>query len=479
MIEEVTMNTARIAVLSLTTLLMATCGPPPEPDVPGPEKDADPGPPGEVDTTTTAAEPPPEEQTATGEDAPQPVEAAGAEAPPAEPEQAFAPLPGFDDPARKLAWSVNGFALELLDELSAGGGNVTFSPLSVHQALMMTGAGAAGETADEMQSVLQIQPGSTPAARDLADGLGQGQNTAVMANRLWVQKGYPMNKPYLELVEKDFGAAVGLVDFLKGTEKARKSINKWVKKKTQKKIPELLEQGQVTDQTRVVLTNAVYLEARWEDEFKKNATHDRCFENADGSGSTVPMMYQMGMHHVFEATDGTLLLEKPYKGGDMSMWLMLPPAGSDPGEALDGMQEALTVQMLHHHMTQARQGQSVKVGLLLPRFETRFRKEIKKQLQAMGMKRAFDAQQADFSRMASTDEPLFIGLVVHEAFVRVDEKGTVAAAATAVSMAGGGKPQYIPFEADRPFVYFITDNRTDAILFLGSVNKLDGAACTP
>jgi len=367
------------------------------------------------------------------------------------------------------------FAFDLYHAVSEQGGNLFLSPYSVSEALAMTYAGAVGETEEQMEDVLHFYSSSErlhmsfrslrafllSQDRFLSDPYAIPFELSV-ANRLWGQAGYGFLPEYLALLEMYYAAGLAETDFFGDPEGARLTINGWVSDQTKAKIPELIPQGLVTSDTTLVLTNAVYFNASWKHLFMEDATQDGAFHLASGTEIQVPMMRQLE-ELLYTRDQGYQLVELPYANSAMAMTILIPDQGAfDAVEAKwDANAFAEMVEAMQTHL----------VELTMPRFSFRRSFALAETLSAMGMDAAIGSG-ADFSGMDGTDR-LFISEVMHEAFVDVSEKGTEAAAATAVMMGGGGAPGELPpiveLAIDRPFLFVIRDTETGTILFTGRV----------
>ena len=372
-----------------------------------------------------------------------------------------------------LAKGNNTFAFALYDKVRATPGNLAISPASISSALAMTYGGARGTTADEMKKAMRFT--GDPAT--VMTGWGKLQRalqspdrplTLRVANRLFGEKTYAFEKPYLEQTRIAFDAPLEPVDFREGFEPARVRINGWVEEQTEKRIQNLIPARGLTADTRLVLVNAIYFLADWSQPFEKFATHDQDFTRAPGAKKKVPMMHQAGSYR-YAHTGGVSLLELPYKNEGASMLVVLP----DRVDGLTDVEASLDGAKLESWRA-AMSSQRVEVAL--PRFEIDPPAAIPlaPALMALGMPTAFDKDKADFTAIgnpADKRERLHIDKVFHKAFVKVDEKGTEAAAATAVAMAaGGGMPaKAISFDADHPFLFVILDRTTNLVLFVGRV----------
>ena len=377
------------------------------------------------------------------------------------------------DATMRLARGSNAFGLELYRNLRTSPGNLVFSPASITTALAMTWGGARGETAAQMKQVLRFEGSPSEvmqASGKLAAALQDPSRPIVfrIANRLFGEKSYRFEPAYLDATKAAFGAALEPVDFRRAAEAARVLINGWVEEKTEKRIRNLVPQGGVSRETRLVLVNAIYFLGDWEEPFKKQATGPRPFSVSQSQKKDVATMHAVE-HFRFVAKDGLKAVELPYKGGSMSMLVLLP----DAVDGLSALEASLSAERLDDIVKSL---SPVRVFVALPKFEIDPPGSLPlgDVLQTLGMKAAFSPDKADFTGMANPPDPadrLFISQVFHKAFVRVDEKGTEAAAATAVVMErAAAMPQKTEeFKADHPFLFFIRDNASGMILFMGRV----------
>ena len=366
-------------------------------------------------------------------------------------------------------------ARDLLGALDPGDRkkNLVLSPASIYQALAMCAAGARGETLAEMQKVLRfpLAPERVHAAlgaleRELASRSQQKAGreggrpfTLRPANAVFGQVGRKFEPAYLDLLSEHYGAGLRLCDYVRDPDGARKQINAWVSQATEQKIPELLQPPAVTEDTRLVLVNAVYFLADWETPFEREWTKPGPFTRLDGSKVQAALMHRTGYMSYVER-EGVQAVALPYGGGKVKMWVLLPPAGK---------LEQATAQLPALLSGLGAASKSEFVSLALPRLKFTWRAGLKEPLVKLGLERACDAGQADFSGMDGTRQ-LFVGSVTHQAFLAVDEQGTEAAAATAVEMSAGSvPPPPVPFVVDRPFLLVIQDEPTGAVLFLARV----------
>lgn len=364
------------------------------------------------------------------------------------------------------AAAVNHFAFDSLKVLAKQPGNIAFSPYSAWMALTMTSGGASGDTLKEMQATLHHgKTGSSSIHEDAAHWSAQLKALKDLelgtANRLWAAEGFSITDAFDTLTTKHYGAGLEQLSFSTDPDGARRTVNLWVAKQTADRIPELLLPPDVPRDTKLILTNAIYFKASWQRAFDPQLTRDLPFTKVDGQVVKTPTMASDASHPYFK-NDAFQAIRLPYAGGGTSMVIVLPKPGTAPA------------------LTSASYGElraglaSRPVELRLPRFKVNERLAMVDMLQDMGMRAAF-TPAADFSAI-SAKEKLMIGNVVHQAFVEVGEKGTEAAAATAVVMRptgmrppSVGKPE--PFIVDRPFLFLLVHDATGGILFLGRVDS--------
>jgi serpin B len=376
------------------------------------------------------------------------------------------------------------FALDLYRQLKAGDGNIFYSPYSISAALAMTSAGAKENTLQQIAAALHFpaiggQFNETFQQLDAAlksrsknievptySDSGQPSTETIdgftlnIINALWGQKDYHFLQEYLDLIQQYYGGGLHELDFIHETEKSRLAINDWASEQTNGRIKDLLSPGDVSEFTRLVLTNAIYFNAHWQIQFSESATANAPFYLLDGKEVTVPMMHQ-GLNSGYTETAGCQALSLPYLGGDMDMVVLLP----DDGKFKD-FEDNLTPAALTDILGKLKPEQVI---VSLPKFTFEGYYTLSGPLTALGMTDAFDGGKADFSGITGTKE-LSISEVIHKSFVAVDEQGTEAAAVTAVMMLGSAGPvKTIEFNVNRPFIFLIRDIQTGSILFLGRV----------
>jgi serpin B len=382
-------------------------------------------------------------------------------------------------PASDLAELVSGnneFSFALYHQLTSGDGNLFYSPYSISIALAMTYAGASGDTAGQMAEALyfplpaeRLHPAFDALAlalesRSQVEGLKPGEAFQLsVANSLWGQDGFQFDPAFLDVLAKNYAAGMRLVDYQKDPEAARRAINDWVSQSTNQRIQDIIPPGALDALTRLVMANAVYFKATWQNPFDAGLTHPDAFHLLGGGSVQVEMMNESTSLPAMQG-DGYRAVEMPYAGGQLSMVVLLPDEGlfSDVESRLNAGLIAQTVAEL----------QTREVDLTLPKFKMEWSSELSQGLKALGLKDAFDPFLADFSGMDGARD-LYISRILHKTFVSVDEMGTEAAAATVVVIEAVVMPsnpvEPFQFKVDRPFIFLIRDNPTGTILFVGRV----------
>jgi|ERR1043166_974798 serpin B len=391
------------------------------------------------------------------------------------------------------AKATNELAVELHRRLATGDENLCISPYSIESALAMTFAGADGETRTEMARVLHFptNDGGVPASffalqsslqemsAKTAELAKQSKKfggpsepiTLNIANRLFAQKGYQFREVFLSVVKQNFGGAFELIDFITDPAAATRHINKWVANQTRERIRDLIPENALNKTTRLVLANALYLKAPWAKEFSESVTKPEPFFIHGGEPADVPTMRKTSHDFGYARHEGFTVVSLPYAGNDLQFLVLLP----DEINGLHALESKLTGELLAQYAKlQARD-----VDLHLPKFKLQPPTVIlAEKFEALGMKTAFDKPQgsANFDRMAprKPNDYLYISQIFHKTFIAVDEKGTEAAAATAVAMMTGAAlrsppPPPIEVKIDRPFIYAIQHIPSGVCLFLGRV----------
>ena len=365
----------------------------------------------------------------------------------------------------------NNFAFDLYSEYKSGDENIFFSPYSISTALVMTYEGAGGQTAKEMQNVFYFPEDDLLRRSSYAslynkinkDNQKYELNTA---NALWLAEDFYLLDNYKSLISNYYGGRLNNLDFKKKHEESRKIINTWVQYRTKDKIKDLIPAGSINPDTRMVLTNAIYFKGAWTKEFDEAETRDRNFRLSSGQNTQVKMMKKTGKEAKFAYTedDEVQVLEMPYFGENLSMLILLPK--DDDIKVLENSITNDKLTVWKNNLKEQR------VDVFIPRFKFKSKYFMAETLVDMGMSSAFN-ESADFSGISN--EGLYISDVIHQAFVEVNEKGTEAAAATAVIMdilsLGPDGPKMPVFMADHPFIFVIQEKDSGNILFMGRLSN--------
>jgi serpin B len=377
------------------------------------------------------------------------------------------------DAATQAAAATDAFGFDFYKSDLTSGGNAVVSPASIVLALSMAQAGAKGETAAQMDSVLHSAAGSgggnginsldqilTGFSGTFKNANGTAQQlTLRIANAPFAQRGLQLQGSFLDVLASRYGAGLRLVDFQNNPVGACQLIDGWVSDQTEGRIPKLLDS--LDSNVRLVLVNAIYLKAPWLEPFAESDTKTAPFTRSDGSQVSVPTMSLGLSEGRYASGSGWQAVELPYAGGSLAMTIVVPDDLAAFESSLDGArfsQIAAALQPTH-------------VDLTLPRFKIETKSDLASALAGMGMPLAFDPTRADFSGI-TTLEQLYIAKVVHQANISIDENGTEATAATAVVMAAASAVPIQPpvtLHVDRPFLFALRDTNTGAILFLGRV----------
>jgi serpin B len=367
-------------------------------------------------------------------------------------------------------------ACALYDHVRSSGGNLCFSPFSVRVAFALCYMGARGGTADELREAFRF-PSQPETKHRFATLLGklaargaqvgpavpewarsdEGPHLRV-ASQLWTAAGHPLLSAFAQTAREAFGAPVDRLDFAGDPEGSRTAMNAWVEQVTEHKIVELIARGQVDALTKLVITSAAYFRAAWTETFAVELTQPAPFF-APGGTVEVALM-QRTAHYAYRELHDTQVLELDYARGDVAMRVAVPRSDRGLARTEAAAAEILGAPLLH-----------AMVHLFLPRFRCESRFTLEGPLSAMGSKTIFRYGDADLSGIDGTRE-LYVSSAVHQAFVKVDEEGTEAAAATAMQMSYGAMFRPAPpieVRADRPFLFWIVDKPTRTVLFAGRV----------
>lgn len=399
---------------------------------------------------------------------------------------------GFD-----AATAINGVGLDVYRQLAGTrpGQNLVVSPYSIESALALAYGGSEGTTRAELARALHFpgDDGPIQAAfgelRSALDQIAAKSNASAdarrrmggrvdsiewhSANRLFGQRGYAFRQPFLTLMQDGFAAPFEQLNFQNDAEQARGTINSWVEEQTRNKIIDLVPRGALTADTRLVLVNALYLKAPWQNPFEKTDTQDRPFRVRDGEARAVPTMHDIAFRG-YTAEDGLTIVTVNYLGSGLQFVVMLPAEG----RSVDSIASKLTMEDFARWAKLGADVRPVSVSLYLPKFRIEGSTvPLGQALRALGVKNAFDEPQgtANFDRIAprKPDDYLALSEVFHQTFIALDEEGTEAAAATAVTMvtlaAKAAPLRPVEVRVDRPFLFAIQHRASGACLFLGRI----------
>lgn len=366
-----------------------------------------------------------------------------------------------------LAGASTRFALRLMSELRKRQPhqNVFISPLSVMLALAMTANGADGATLRGMLRALELPDASLDDLNTAMGGLlraarGVSGVKLAIANSLWGNQQVAFDEQFLRRCREVYQAEAAALDFSDRASVSR--INAWVNQQTGGTIPTIVDGLSPLDV--LVLINAIFFKGTWTTQFDPKITRPFPFNLPDGSKRPRPLM-NLSSKFDYAEYDTFEVIRLPYGDGRISMYILLPARASHPADLLGQLDE--------RGWDQALAGLERREGMIaLPRFKLEYGADLNEMLGAMGMDDALTPERADFGRMAPRGSEFFIGLVRHKTFLEVNEEGTTAAGATAVTMRtlsiSHGPPPFTMI-VDRPFCCAIRDDSSGVLLFLGAV----------
>jgi serpin B len=363
-----------------------------------------------------------------------------------------------------------------------GDDNAMISTFSLQTALAMTWAGADGDTASEMAAALHFDD-NTHAALNKLDALIQSKNKDVYVkdegtpyeekkdaveikttNDLYFSTGiYTWASAWLDLLAVNYGAGLTELNFQADIEAARKYINDRVSDATHDRIKDLLPENSIDGNTRSVITNAIYFKAPWRDIVNK-ANDKMSFHKLDGSSVDVDYLLSSHRYEYMAAADNLYqAVSVPLRDDDFKVLFVLPDDGK-----FNDVQAALNGDLVGNIFDKLAKDSPVNLGFPSYSFETEL--TLKEPLKDLGMVKAFDEMDANFSKMTDLPNDLYIGQVYHKTFVGLDEKGVEAAAATAVVMESKATPgEVINLDLDKPYFFIIYESDSKSPLFVGRV----------
>nr|DBA24621.1 TPA: hypothetical protein GDO54_012251 [Pyxicephalus adspersus] len=350
--------------------------------------------------------------------------------------------------------------------------NVAFSPMSIAAVLTMVYLGTKGNTEVQMSENLgAVHIHNIPKAfEELFSIVNQPSNNFILksANRLYSEKSFHVVQQYHQLISKHFHAEIQAMDFAHSADDARKKINNWVEEKTECKIKDLLPQGSVDSLTKLVVVNALYFKGNWDVKFPEENTEQKPFRLSKTKTKMVPMMFQRNKCNMFYVEElETKVLELPYVNKETSMIILLPDDIKDNTNGLEQLQKELSYVKLNEWMDAMTQ---TEVEIELPRFRLEEKYDLKSYLSKMGMADLFSPGIADLRGISEAGN-LHVSEIFHKVYVEINEEGTEAAAATGAIATVRTRPIVEKVQADHPFMFFIKENRTKAILFFGAFSS--------
>lgn len=357
--------------------------------------------------------------------------------------------------------------------------NMILSPISISTALAMAMSGARGITESELRDGLHLNNLLNPHdafRKETKKYYGVKQYQLNMGNLMFADRKFKILPEFKNLLKSHYlfesqdprpariGDPIFEVDFAGNPEGVRNFVNDIISEKTRAKIPSLLPDGAISSDTKLILANAIYFLGTWVRQFDERQTQPRPFYPLNGGERSQPTMFMKeDLNSAFVERHNADMVELPYKGGDISMYVLVPREK----DGIMNLQNNLAgsddlIRMINSLKTQ-------KVHLYLPKFKLQYGLDLVEPLKNLGIKQMFDSSVADFSGISDSTS-LYVSGVYHQATIDVDEKGTEAAAATAILFVNriAGPPPYI-VRADKPFLFFISDNRSGMVLFSGRV----------
>ncbi|MFK7787078.1 MAG: serpin family protein [Crocinitomicaceae bacterium] len=354
--------------------------------------------------------------------------------------------------------SQNEFTFEMYQQMGSEE-NILFSPTSIKTAFAMAYEGANGQTQKEFESVFNFSEDNSALFKEIR----QLEDVAKISNSVWVLKNYSVLKSYTDKLQSKFDSEPYTAEFKKDPQGSADKINKWIEESTNGMIKKMLSPEDVED-FKMALVNAIYFKQDWKNTFNKELTQKKDFKNAGGNKVKVDMMHARSYYRAFEGKNEKVI-ELPYKDDKTSMMIILP----------NKMKNYKLNDKVYSNLQGRLYNQEVILDLPKFTFETPTF-ELKPYLTKMGLISAF-TDIADFSDMRK-EKDLKIGTALHKAKIIVNEEGTEAAAATVIGMVltssapSPPPPPVLRIEVDKPFYYFIKDNETGAILFIGRMNSM-------
>ena len=354
-----------------------------------------------------------------------------------------------------------------INKQMGGGKSMIVSPLSVGYLLGMLHEGADGETRRQINKILGLGGSVQEINEHFKKMMDEAANvdstvTVKTANSIFVVSGASLQPKYRDDMQNYYNAFADAISYNESG--ILNNINDWCKKNTDGMIPELLKEGELDPNRVMYLLNAVYFKASWTDKFDPEETRDRHFTKRDGTTIKLPMMH-LKTKAAYANYEQFKMLRLPYGNKSYSMYVLLP----NKGKTIDDIIRNMSAQKMKEWQSQM---MTEDVDILMPRFTTESETQLGGILSSMGMPRAF-GDRAEFPNMLKGHQDnLYVSMMKQKAKIELSEEGTRAAAVTIAEMslkcAMPSPPEYVEFHATRPFVYYIVDNSTGAIYFMGT-----------
>ena len=376
---------------------------------------------------------------------------------------------GTSDWAKSTAESLNAFAFDMYTELANSEDNLFISPYSVFSAMAMLYAGTSGDAERELRDVMRYSEELHPAMKELRNSMEDETGELAVANAIWPHSGFKLLPSYVGIIRDYYDGEVTQFDYEHNWRDAEDAINIWTALHTRDMIKSLFERDALMpkdrDVTSLVLTNAVYFFSKWKEPFEKDLTFDGIFYGA--TERETEFMRQTNSFPYFE-TEDFQLLEMPYEGDRRSFVVVLPRER----DGMKSLEASLTAGKFTDWRASVRRD---RVDVYIPKFELECEMELAHIFASLGLRSIFEPSRDNYKKMTDSQDEMRVSRIIHKTKITLDEEKTEAAAVTGIviTMTSAVMPvsETYEFRADHPFMFFITDNSTGAILFFGRFNE--------
>jgi len=356
--------------------------------------------------------------------------------------------------------SLNNYSFDLYQEVKAKPGNIFLSPLSTYYSLLMVYEGSKNQTKQEFEKLLHIKNSHSLNDNFLNYFENNQDSSSVLnvSNAIWLEQDLQIKSGFKKRVTNRYSSDLKQTEF-ENTLSAISDINKWISEKTEGKITEIVDESNISPDTKLLISNAVYFKGEWLNKFENKKTKTGRFYTSAEDQYRVDFMKKTEKLQYFE-NEEFQFVSKPYKASGISFCIILPKKIFD----IEAIEKKMNSDFFKEILDSTYR---TRTALSIPKFKLESRYELSRALINAGLKTAF-SEKADFSEITK-EAPLMLTQVIHKTRIEIDENKTEAAAATAISiMITGTKPaSHKIFTADHPFVFFIIDNSTGAIVFMG------------